>query len=486
MMGRKAAEPKLYVSFSLDAVVPANHLVRRLGAAVDFEFVRNLVRWRYSHTGQPSVDPVVLFKLWLLGYLFNITSERRLCEEASLNLAWRWFLGYELDEPIPDHSVLTKARRRFGVDVYERFFRRIVQLCEHAGLIQGDVVFVDSTLTKANASTAGLRSRALLQQRLRTPREFVDDLEANVADDSESGDDGPDVFSKPTSARSCVNHIAVNPSDPDAQMFKKPGTTPLLSHKTHFVGDGGKAGVITAVAVVGSCTSDGQAVGALLDAHARTVGRPARELVADRGYGTSSAVDACSVRGVVPTLARSAATNHSKAGAFTRDAFTFVPERDLYICPAGQELRRFRFRPTPAGNIGYRGPTGTCRNCALRDQCVAGQGDRIVIRHVGEELVEAMRARMNSPRARRLMSRRRVVSERLFADAKEKHGMRRAQFRGRANMTIQALMTAAVLNLKLLAKRRPEAQSGVAVMALSGSWLPPTFSLRTARPATVV
>jgi transposase len=130
MMGQKTAQPKLYYSFSLDEAVPRNHVVRRLVAAVDFSFVYGLVRRYYSHTGQPSVDPVVLFKLSLLGYLFNITSERRLCEEASLNLAWRWFLGYELDEPIPDHSVLSKARRRFGPVVYERFFRRIVQLCE--------------------------------------------------------------------------------------------------------------------------------------------------------------------------------------------------------------------------------------------------------------------------------------------------------------------------------------------------------------------
>src|SRR5438128_2334414 len=97
LMGSKAVEPKLYLSFSLDAAVPANHIVRRLAAAVDFGFVRNLTKQHYSHTGQPSVDPVVLFKLWLLGYLFNIRSERRLCEEACLNLAWRWLQGYELD-----------------------------------------------------------------------------------------------------------------------------------------------------------------------------------------------------------------------------------------------------------------------------------------------------------------------------------------------------------------------------------------------------
>src|ERR671934_2959342 len=119
MMGSKAPEPKLYVSFDLDSQIPRTHILRRLDEAVDFSFVRELARPYYSHTGQPSVDPVVLFKLSLLGYLFGVVSERQLCQDASLNLAWRWFLGYELDEAIPNHSVLSKARRRFGVKVYE-------------------------------------------------------------------------------------------------------------------------------------------------------------------------------------------------------------------------------------------------------------------------------------------------------------------------------------------------------------------------------
>ncbi|MDQ6879867.1 MAG: transposase, partial [Candidatus Dormibacteraeota bacterium] len=184
MMGLKAVEPKLYLSFSLDAAVPSNHLVRRLAAAVDFSFIRSMVKGSYSHTGQPSVDPVVLFKLSLLGYLYGIRSERRVCEEAGLNLAWRWFIGYELDEPVPDHSVLSKARRRFGQAVYERFFKRILQLCEQRGLVEGDVVFLDSTLSKANASAKSLRSRTLVdQRRLTSPKDFVAELWA--ADDEE-------------------------------------------------------------------------------------------------------------------------------------------------------------------------------------------------------------------------------------------------------------------------------------------------------------
>src|SRR5258708_12340721 len=146
-MGSKAVEPKLYLSFSLDAAVPANHIVRRLAAAVDWGCVRSLTKQHYSNTGQPSVAQVVLFKLWLLGYLFNIRSERRLCEEASLNLAWRWFLGYELDEALPDHSVLTKARRRFGTRVYELFFKRIVELSQQPHLVPRHRLFIASTLT---------------------------------------------------------------------------------------------------------------------------------------------------------------------------------------------------------------------------------------------------------------------------------------------------------------------------------------------------
>jgi len=456
MMGSKAVEPKLYYSFSLDAAVPTNHLVRRLAAAVDFDFVRGLVRRHYSHTGQPSVDPVVLFKLWLLGYLFDITSERRLCDEAGLNLAWRWFLGYELDEPIPDHSVLSKARMRFGVKVYEEFFARIVQLCERAGLVQGDVLFVDSTLTQANASTQGLRSRSLLQQ-LPGANEFVKDLWL-VNDEGEIAQ--PVVFDKPDSRRSGVNHIAVSPVDPDAQMFKKPGKTPLLCHKTHFVVDGGAANIITAVEVTGSCEPDGRPVGKLLDKHQLAVGRPPRELVADRGYGTEAAVLECVERDVTPLLGRRETIN--TRGGLSRNEFTYVPERDLYLCPAGRELKRFRF--TGADGPQYRPRAGTCRDCHLRSLCVSGKGDRVIRRSESSEVLEAMEKRLVTSRGRRLMRRRRIVSERINADAKEKHGMARAQFRGRRKMQIQALLTAATLNLKQLAARRPEAQGGLAAL----------------------
>ncbi len=134
-MGRRRSAQKLCYQLSLDRLVPQDHLLRRIAENVDFSFVRPLCRPFYSHTGQPSLDPVVLFKMLLVGYLYGITSERRLAQEVELHLAYRWFLGYDLDEPTPDHSVLSKARARFGPKVFEEFFRQSIELCRQAGLL---------------------------------------------------------------------------------------------------------------------------------------------------------------------------------------------------------------------------------------------------------------------------------------------------------------------------------------------------------------
>ena len=127
MMGQKQFAPRLFHALSLQAMVPPDHLLRRLEAVVDLAFVRELCAGYYSRTGQPSIDPVVLFKMMLLGYLYGITSERRLAEECALHLAFRWYLGYDLDEPTPDHSVLSKARARYGQTVFEAFFQRVLK-----------------------------------------------------------------------------------------------------------------------------------------------------------------------------------------------------------------------------------------------------------------------------------------------------------------------------------------------------------------------
>src|SRR3990172_8674377 len=159
MMGKRDFETKLYYNISLDRLMPQDHLLRQIAGAVDFSFVRPLCRPYYSHTGQPSVDPVVLFKMLLVGYLYGITSERRLAQEVELHLAYRWFVGYDLDEAVPDHSVLSKARARLGPEVFEEFFRRSIALCREAGLLSDGPVYVDSTLIQATAALDAMVQR---------------------------------------------------------------------------------------------------------------------------------------------------------------------------------------------------------------------------------------------------------------------------------------------------------------------------------------
>jgi transposase len=456
MMGSKTTEPKLFVNFDLDAHVPRTHLVRRIAEAVDFGFVRGLAQPFYSHTGQPSVDPVVLFKLTLLGYLYGVVSERRLCEEASLNLAWRWFLGYELEDAVPDHSVLTKARRRFGVKVYEQFFAQVVKLCEARGLIQGKTLFLDSTLIAANASRESVRARPLVTE-LGSARAYVHQVWHTNPGEPADDEDG---VRRTRPGRGVANRNLVSRTDPEAQMVSRLGRPGQLAHKAHLTVDGGRARVVTAVEVRAATEGDGQATAALLDRHHQAVGRPTSELVADSGYTTDATQEACAERGVQAVLAP--IQRSGRRGTFLGTDFHYVAERDHYLCPAGQMLRpRFHYLRTTR----YAAAAGTCAVCPLKAQCAPGKKERHITRRWNQGLWDQSTAFACSRQGRALLRRRGAVVEPRIGDLKTKHGLARAQFRGRQNLQIQALLTAAALNLKALARWRPVPQAGWAALS---------------------
>jgi transposase len=171
LQGHKALEGRLFYQVSLDHLVPKDHLVRRLQKVLDISWMRSQTAGYYSFTGRPSIDPEVIAKMLLLGFLYNISSERRLMREVQVNLAYRWYLGYDLDEDIPDHSVLSKARQRLGAWFFERLFSYAVKCCQQAGLVEGRDVLLDSTTVKADASLDSLIS---LRYR---PSEYWEQLE---------------------------------------------------------------------------------------------------------------------------------------------------------------------------------------------------------------------------------------------------------------------------------------------------------------------
>ena len=172
------------VLVSLEALVPRDHFYRQLEAKLDLGFVRELVHGRYEANGRPSIDPVVFFKLQLIMFFEGIRSERRLIEVTRLNLAHRWYLGYHLDEPLPEHSSLSRIRARLGVEVFHRFFERIVELCQAAGLVWGKELLFDATQVRANASVESLVPRFYVRA-----KEHVNELFATDPSDSSSVED---------------------------------------------------------------------------------------------------------------------------------------------------------------------------------------------------------------------------------------------------------------------------------------------------------
>ncbi len=167
MQGRRGFKPRLFYTLSLEKLVPEDHELRKFAAVLRLDWPRGATAGLYSHTGQPSVDPVVLIGMMLLTVLYNVRSERQLATDTAVNLAYRWFLGYDLDKETPNHSVLSKARRRFGEELFVEFFSRVVEQCPEVGLVDGRGPYVDSTLMRAAAEPDRTRQLILL---LASPR----------------------------------------------------------------------------------------------------------------------------------------------------------------------------------------------------------------------------------------------------------------------------------------------------------------------------
>lgn len=293
-MGQRQFVPKLFYEFSLDSLVPETHLLRRIATAVDFSFIRPLCRDYYSSTGQPSIDPVVLFKMLLVGYLYGITSERRLAQEVELHLAYRWFVGYDLDEPVPDHSVLSKARARLGPEVFEEFFRRSITLCQEAGLLTAGPVYVDSTLFQAAAALESMVLREEVPpplavseylERLNKESETPSVPSSETPLASESPSSPPTGERRPVTAR--PNRELQSRTDPEATLVNRPAFGRHLAYKAHLAVAGTRGQVITAVVASSGAEVDEHYLEDVLWNHRRLSQMSISEVVADARYGTA-------------------------------------------------------------------------------------------------------------------------------------------------------------------------------------------------------
>lgn len=451
MQGSKSLEGQLFYQISLDQLVPPDHLVRRLEDVLDLSWIRKATAEAYSHTGRPSIDPVVVAKMMLLGFLYNISSERQLAREIQVNLAYRWYLGYDLNEAIPNHSVLSKARRRVGVEFFESLFGYVVTRCSEEGLIGGENLLIDSTIVAADASLDSISS---LRYR---PSEYFEQLEQTTEPEINKDDNLGHKRSRTN--RTCDNRRSL--TDPDATLFRRNGQSTKLAYKSHIAADSHK-GVITSVAVSPSSEDDTSAVPQLLEQHCDLLDKPKR-VVTDSLYGSEECLGYLQNKNIDTVIKQRSGGN--KHGCFDKSEFRYDSDEDIYICPAGERLRRTRTQKSN-NKAYYNGGRETCRNCSLRDKCIGSTSPNSIRQVTRYDSPYSDRAKQlcSSPLGKRLLRLRQTCVEGLFGQAKSLHGLARARWRRLLNMHIQTLLTATVLNLKKLftAPKRKVAINGVA------------------------
>jgi transposase len=470
---RRLDEP---IAVSLEDLVPSNHFYRHLDAKLDLEFVREWVRDLYAERGRPSIDPVVFFKLQLVMFFEGIRSERYLIATASLNLAHRWYLGYALDEALPDHSSLTRIRQRLGVDVFQRFFELIVDLCQEAGLVWGRELYVDATKVEANADLDSLVPRFYYAAKTHVADLFTDDAPSTTGATEPEGavDDLPaELIRLPRQSASEKLLVLASPwklleerrldphrpavgsyrrttdfrmslTDPDATPMRT-GTCTALGYHDHYVVDGGKQRIILAALVTPADVMENVPLRDLLwRVCFRRKLRP-RQVTGDTTYGTVEnivAVENAGIRAYFPLP-----DFEHRTAFYGRTAFTYDIARDEYRCPQGQPLPRRKTKYTEA-EVMYRADAATCNACLVKAACTASDHGRIVHRSFSEDYLATVRGYHLTESYQKAMRKRKVWVEPLFAEAKEWHGLRRLRLRGLENANIQGLLIAAGQNLK--------------------------------------
>jgi len=446
VQGRKEFNQRIYYNINLDSLVPENHLLKRLDKLVSFDFVRDITKDYYSHTGKPSIDPIVLVKMILVGYLFNIRSERKLVEEISLNLAYRWYIGYDLDEEVPNHSIFSKARVRFGKKLFLDIFEQILIKCIELGLVSSEGMLIDSTIVKADASTGSLVDISLSPEDYWKRLDKSEKPKKKLIGNNFTGKVDKNKMGKRRRNINGTNLKKKSTTDPDATLFYRPGAGSHLSYKAHFATD--TNGIITAVAASPSSLHDIGAVPDLVGSHEKILGTP-NWVAADTKYGAEECLKYLQDKNIKTAIRPE--TKSSKPDHFSKSKFKYDNSTDCYICPNGKILKR-KAKNYTHNRIAYKSNKKDCNLCPIKENCISGKGNFRTVSHYDSPCYSKARGWYYSGYGRALYKLRGTVIEGVFGQAKVYHGMARSKFRGLAKVEIQFLMTATALNLKKMVR----------------------------------
>src|SRR5436190_7884189 len=443
MMGRlKSEQAQLFYQFQLDDAVPEDHLVRKIDTALDLSWLRSELAAHYSSMGRPSIDPELMIRMLVVGYVFAIRSERLICREVQVNLAYRWFCKLGIEDAIPDHSAFSRARnQRFrDGDIFRHMFERVVEGCIAAGLVGGEGFAVDASLIQADAN----KQRSIAGQDWRKDRDPARSSRAvkeylATLDDTAWG------------AASDVVPKFVSPSDPAAQWTGAQKGPAFFAYSDNYLIDV-KFGVI--VDVEASRSIRQAEVGAAKTMIERTEQRFAikpERLAGDTAYGSGANLDwlvnEAKIAPHIPVIDKS----KREDGTFSREDFTFDKERNIYTCPAGKVLTTTGKLFNDGETLYYRARTRDCRSCLLKSQCCPKAPLRRLERSLYEEARDVARALAKTEAFERSRRDRKRV-EMLFAHLKRIFRLGRLRLRGPRGAQFEFTLAAIAQNIRRLAK----------------------------------
>jgi transposase len=446
MMGRqpKVQKKLFYTKFNLDQRVPQSHILRQIAKHIDFDFIYKEVKDTYGVKGNVSVPPPVILKMMLLLIFYNVRSERELMTTIPMRLDWLWFLGYDIDDEIPNHSVLSKARARWGVLAFKTFFERIVLQCADAGLIDGRKLFTDSSIMQADASNNSVVKTTSLNRYLNKNYQILESrLEKEKG--SSAKDNGPNP---PKSGATNKTHLST--TDPDASVSRRGKGKSKLEYQIHR-GVDPKCEVITATEVTPGEVHEAHRLQSLIDNHQNNTGVTVEVAVADSKYGTLDNYVACCDRDIkahIASLEQTQKGTGRQKDIFGRELFIYDFAKDIFICPAGQILKKRKIYKKRK-HYEYSASAKICNQCRLKECCTRSKSGRTLKRHLRQDDIDLMLTKARSAAAKADIKTRQHLMERTFARAK-RYGYKRARWRRLWRVQIQEYITAGIQNIMVL------------------------------------
>ncbi len=441
MISKKTSQARNEIQMiDIESIVPKNHLVRMVDQVIDFEFIRDIVKEYYSEDkGRPSIDPVVLFKIVFIQFLFGIRSMRQTIKEINVNVAYRWFLGYGFTEPIPHFSTFGKnyIRRFKDTDVFERIFKQILGMLIKAGFIKEETFFIDSTHIKAYANKRNIHNEYVEEDY----HKYVTSLHHEINEERIKENKNPIQFKN-------TKKIAVSNVDPDCGMFHKGEKEKQLAYSVQTAVD--ENGYVVGCETTAANVNDNNAGMTFLDQLTEEF-PDTKEMVMDAGYTSPVLLDLLIKKGVVPVIPYYRPKGKkldTDEWAFRKSDFKFILSDNHYVCPY---MKILKYRGINSqGYLTYKSRTHDCRDCPFKHRCT-NQATKSLMRHMLEYTKEITREFRLSDIGSDLYKKRKFTIERAFAQCKMSHCLGFTLVRGLKKNQDRNLILYSMANIKKLA-----------------------------------